>query len=106
MKNLPIYLIVLVLLINLVVACPSWAESSSSLMSNSDYFQVGQKVIWLYKARADSTNVQRIPAEIIKLGNKQVQIKVSLHDNEFVNRWVSRDRLENFPQLKESYLLR
>jgi hypothetical protein len=106
MKAFPISLVMLVLLINLVVACPSWAESSSSLMSNPDYFEVGQKVIWLYKARADSSNIQRIPAEIIKLGTKQVQIKVPKNNNEFVNRWVSRDRLENFPTLKESYFVR
>ena len=106
MKIFPLSLVMLVLLINLVVASPSWAESSSSLMSNPDYFQVGQKVIWLYKPRSDSTNIQRIPAEIVKLGTKQVQIKVSLQNNEFVNRWVSRDRLENLPKMKESYLVR
>lgn len=95
MKVFPISLVVLVFLINLVVACPSWAETPPSLVSNSDYFQVGQKVIWLYKARADSANVQRIPAEIVKLGPKQVQIKVSKRNNEFTNRWVNRNRLEN-----------
>ncbi|OUL26347.1 hypothetical protein [Nostoc sp. 106C] len=102
MKVFPISLVVLVLVINLVVASPSWADSSSSLMSNTDYFEVGQKVIWLYKPRADSTDVQRIPAEIVKLGTKQVQIKVPKHNNEFVNRWVNRNRLENFPKIKES----
>jgi hypothetical protein len=95
MKVFPISLVVLVFLINLVVACPSWAETPPSLVSNPDYFQVGQKVIWLYKARADSANVQRIPAEIVKLGPKQVQIKVSKRNNEFTNRWVNRNRLEN-----------
>ncbi|OUL36913.1 hypothetical protein BV372_04545 [Nostoc sp. T09] len=100
MKVFPISLVVLVLVINLVVSSPSWADSSSSLMSNHDYFEVGQKVIWLYKPRADSTDVQRIPAEIVKLGTKQVQIKVPKHNNEVVNRWVNRNRLENFPKMK------
>lgn len=95
MKNLRISLVVLVFLINLVVACPSWAETPPALVSNLDYFQVGQKVIWLYKARADSVDVQRIPAEIVKLGSKQVQIKVPKRNQEFVNRWVNRNRLEN-----------
>ena len=95
MKVFPISLVVLVFLINLVVACPSWAETPSSLVSNSDYFQVGQKVIWLYKARGDSADVQRIPAEIVKLGSKQVQIKVSKRNNEFTNRWVNPNKLEN-----------
>lgn len=95
MKVFPISLVVLVFLINLVVACPSWAETPPSLVNNSDYFQVGQKVIWLYKPRGDSVDVQRIPAEIVKLGSKQVQIKVSKRNNEFINRWVNRNRLEN-----------
>lgn len=95
MKVFPISLVVLVFLINLVVACPSWAETPPSLVSNPDYFQVGQKVIWLYKARADSADVQRIPAEIVRLGSKQVQIKVSKRNNEFTNRWVNPNKLEN-----------
>ncbi|MDZ7961781.1 MAG: hypothetical protein RMY34_28555 [Aulosira sp. DedQUE10] len=102
MKGFPISLLVLVLVINLVVASPSWAQSSSSLISNSEYFEVGQKVIWLYKPRADSVDVQRIPAEIVKLGTKQVQIKVPKQNNEFVNRWVNRNRLENLPKVKDS----
>lgn len=90
----------LILVINLVFALPSWAETLSSSLGNSDYFQVGQKVIWLYKPRADSVDVQRIPAEIVKLGSKQVQIKVPKHNKEFINRWVNRNRLENLPKLK------
>lgn len=95
MKVFPISLVVLVFLINLVVACPSWAETPPSLVSNYDYFQVGQKVIWLYKPRGDSVDVQRIPAEIVKLGSKQVQIKVSKRNKAFINRWVNRNKLEN-----------
>lgn len=102
MKFSRITLVVLILLLNLVVASPSWAEKSSSLISDSDYFKIGQKVIWLYKARPDSTDVQRIPAEVVKLGSKQVQIKVNKHNNEYVNRWVNRNKLENFSQIKES----
>ncbi len=100
MKDLSIYLTVLVILINLVVARPSWAESYPDLVNNSNYFQIGQKVIWLYKPRADSIDVQKIPAEVVKLGSKQVQIKVR-KNNEFLNRWVNRNRLENFPSIKD-----
>ncbi|MEH1780622.1 MAG: hypothetical protein V7L26_16220 [Nostoc sp.] len=102
MKLFQISLVVLVLLINLVVAFPTWAESKPSLLSNPNYFEVGQKVIWLYKPRADSTDVQRIPAEIVKLSSKQVQIKVYKHNNEFVNRWVNPNKLEKSQKVKES----
>ncbi|MGM3307133.1 hypothetical protein ACSQ6I_14365 [Anabaena sp. WFMT] len=93
MKILKISLMILILLVNLVIAVPSWADGTSHLSANSDYF-IGQKLIWLYKARADSENTQRIPVEVIKLGSKQVQVKVEKEKNEFVNRWVSRERLE------------
>jgi hypothetical protein len=93
MKILKIAFMILILFINLVIAAPSWADETPHLSSNSDYF-VGQKVVWLYKARADSESTQRIPAEIVKLGSKQVQVKVQKNQNEFVNRWVNRDRLE------------
>ncbi|MBW4687923.1 MAG: hypothetical protein KME40_23175 [Komarekiella atlantica HA4396-MV6] len=93
MKIIKIALMVLILLINLVIAAPSWADETSHLSSKSDYF-VGQKVVWLYKARADSENTYKIPVEVVKLGSKQVQVKVQKNQNEFVNRWVNRDRLE------------
>ncbi|MHC5734745.1 hypothetical protein [Nostoc sp.] len=102
MKLFQITLVVLVLLINLVVAFPSWAESTLSLTSNPNYFEVGQKVIWLYKPRTDSSDVQRIPAEVVKLSSKQVQIKVYKHNKEFVNRWVNPNKLENSPKVKKS----
>ncbi|WP_334854696.1 hypothetical protein [Nostoc sp.] len=104
MKLFQITLVVLVLLINLVIAFPSWAEKAPSLTNNPDYFQVGQKVIWLYKSRADSTDVQRIPAEVVQLSSKQVQIKVYKHNHEFVNRWVNPNKLENLQKVKESVL--
>ncbi len=104
MKLFQITLVVLVLLINLAIAFPSWAERAPSLTSNPNYFQVGQKVIWLYKARADSSDVQRIPAEVVKLSSKQVQIKVYKHNNEFVNRWVNPNKLENSQKVKGSVL--
>ncbi|MEH1804108.1 hypothetical protein [Nostoc sp.] len=100
MKLFQITLVVLILLINLAVAFPSWAESTLALTSNLNNFQVGQKVIWLYKPRADSSDVQRIPAEIVKLSSKQVQIKVYKHNNEFVNRWVNPNKLENSTKIK------
>lgn len=95
MKVFRFALVVLIVSVNLVIAFPSWAETSPSLANNPKYFQVGQKVTWLYKARADSANVQRIPAEIVKLGSKQVQIKVSKKNKESINRWVNQNRLEN-----------
>ncbi|WP_335090294.1 hypothetical protein [Nostoc sp.] len=100
MKLFQITIVVLVLLINLAIAFPSWAESTPSLTSNSDNFQVGQKVIWLYKPRTDSGDVQKIPAEIVKLSSKQVQIKIYKHNNEFVNRWVNPNKLENSTKVK------
>jgi hypothetical protein len=93
MKILKIALMTLILLINLAIAAPSWADVIPHFSANSDYF-IGQKVVWLYKARADSENTQRIPGEVVKLGSKQVQVKVHKNQNEFVNRWVNRDRLE------------
>ncbi|MEH1839860.1 MAG: hypothetical protein V7L20_14065 [Nostoc sp.] len=104
MKLFQITLVVLVLLINLAISFPSWAEKPPSLTSNTGYFQVGQKVIWLYKPRADSSDVQRIPAEVVKLSSKQVQIKVYKHNHEFVNRWVNPNKLENSQKVKESIL--
>lgn len=94
MKLFQIALVVLMLLINLVSPLSAWADEAPHFSKHPDYL-VGQKVVWLYKARADSNNVQRIPAEVVKLGSKQVQVRVRRHNNEFVNRWVNRDRLEN-----------
>ncbi|MBH8563040.1 hypothetical protein I8748_12755 [Nostoc sp. CENA67] len=102
MKLFQIVLVVLMFLVNLVIACPSWAERPPDLISNADYFEVGQKVTWLYKPRADSADVQRIPAEIVKLGSKQVQIKVYRPNKEVINRWVNRNRLESLDKLKKS----
>ncbi|GAB1540123.1 hypothetical protein NUACC21_27920 [Scytonema sp. NUACC21] len=87
-------------MLNLVIAFPSWAKTSSSLVNNPDEFEVGQKVIWLYKARADFADIHKIPAEVVKLGDKQVQIKVR-KNNEFINRWVNRNKLEKFHNVKE-----
>jgi hypothetical protein len=103
MKLFPISFAVLVLLINLVVACPSWAAVHLSLVDNPHYFEVGQKVIWLYKARSDSADVQKIPAEVVKLSSKQVQIKVQ-KNNQFINRWVNPNKLEGFPKIHDSRL--
>ncbi|BAZ49907.1 hypothetical protein NIES4103_25200 [Nostoc sp. NIES-4103] len=98
MKLFQIILVVLMLLVNLVIASPSWADRPLDLINN---FEVGQKVIWLYKPRADSADVQKIPAEIVKLGSKQVQIKVYRPNKEVINRWVNRNRLESLHQVKK-----
>ncbi len=98
MKFFQITIVLLLIVFNLVIASPTWAKTTPSLTTNPDYFEVGQKVIWLYKARGDSTNIQRIPAEIIKLGSKEVQIKIHKNKNEFLNRWVNPNKLENSPK--------
>ncbi|MBV8887887.1 MAG: hypothetical protein JO235_28350 [Chroococcidiopsidaceae cyanobacterium CP_BM_RX_35] len=94
MRFFRIALVVLLILVNLVVVSPSWADRLSNLTSNPICFEVGQKVVWLYRARADCGDVKKIPAEVVKLGPKRVQIKVQKSNSEFVNRWVNRDRLE------------
>jgi hypothetical protein len=91
---------VLLLGINFFVSSPGLAETSPSSINNSDSLEVGQKVIWLYKARADSAAVHKVPAEIVKLGSKQVQIKFCRNNNEFVNRWVNRNKLESLPSVQ------
>jgi hypothetical protein len=94
MKLLQMALVVLMLLFNLVSPLSAWADEAANISKYPDYL-IGQKVVWLYKARADSNNVQRIPVEVVKLGSKQIQVRVRKQNNEFVNRWVNRDRLEN-----------
>lgn len=96
-------LMLLMILINLVVAFPSFAETHLSIVKNSHNFEAGQKVVWLYKPRSDSADVQKIPAEVVKLSPKQVQIKVR-KNNEFINRWVSPNKLEIFPMIQDSAL--
>lgn len=99
MKILSFSLMFLVLGINLLISLPVLADVNISVVNN---FEVGQKVIWLYKNRPDSADVQRIPAEVIKLSSKQVQIKVRKNQNGFINRWVSPHRLESFPKIQDS----
>jgi hypothetical protein len=94
MKIFYITVVVVMLLINLVCSLSALADKESQFSKHSDYL-VGQKVVWLYKPRADSDKVQRIPAEVVKLGPKQVQVRVRKHNNKFIDRWVNPDRLEN-----------
>ncbi|WP_016875130.1 hypothetical protein [Chlorogloeopsis fritschii] len=94
MKIFQIALIIFMFLLNLVSISPAWVDEGSQLSKNHKYF-VGERVVWLYKARADSDHIQRIPAEVIKLGSKQVQVRVHTQDNKFVNRWVDANKLEN-----------
>ncbi|MBD2446259.1 hypothetical protein H6G76_03610 [Nostoc sp. FACHB-152] len=103
MKIFSISFTVLVLLINLAVAFPSSADTLTSIVNNPKYFEVGQKVIWLYKARSDSAEVQKIPAEVVKISSKQVKIQIR-KDNQFINRWVNPNRLESFPKIHDSAL--
>ncbi|WP_341530918.1 hypothetical protein WKK05_17565 [Nostoc sp. UHCC 0302] len=53
----------------------------------------GQQVIWNYKPRQGYSD-HKIPAQIIKLGAKRVQIKVQKTTGEFLHRWVYQNRLE------------
>ncbi len=99
MKFFRIFLVVLVLVLNLVIAFPSWAKTPS-LVKDADDFEVGQKVIWLYKARADFDEVHKIPAEVVKLSDKQVQIKIR-KNHEFINRWVNPNKLEKLHPTQE-----
>lgn len=46
-----------------------------------------------------ASQFKKVPAEIFKLGSKQVQIKFCRNNNEFVNRWVNRNRLEMIPSI-------
>lgn len=59
-------------------------------------FEPGQQVIWNYKSRARHTYAHKIPAQIIKFSQKQVQIQVQKTTGESLRRWVHRDRLETF----------
>lgn len=99
MKAFSLSVIFLVLGINLLISFTALADTHLPLANN---FEVGQKVIWLYKNRPDSADVQKIPAEVVKLSPKQVQIKVRKNNNEFINRWVSPTRLEIFPKIQDS----
>lgn len=78
---------------NLINGFPTDVDEPQPLSQKNDYF-VGQRVIWLFRASTSSNNIQRIPAQVVKLGFKKVQIKVQKPDNNFVNRWVNRDKLE------------
>ncbi|WP_254173755.1 MULTISPECIES: hypothetical protein [Planktothrix] len=93
-------LVVLLIGINLIISFPALAEDSPSVIGSSEALEVGQKVIWLYKVRADSTDIHKIPAEVVKLGSKQVQIKFRKNSNKFINRWVNRNRIESFPSVQ------
>jgi hypothetical protein len=94
MKLVQIAFIVLVLLINLVSPLNTLADEVTNGSKYPSYL-VGQKVVWLYKARTNSSNVQRILVEVVKLGSKKVLVRVRKKNNEFVDRWVNPDKLEN-----------
>lgn len=87
-----LFLITLVMLLNIVLALPSWADQTN-FSHHSDAFAIGQRVTWHYQARSGSGEVRKIPAEILKLGAKRVQIKVRQNNGEYVNRWVNADKL-------------
>ncbi|AUS99525.1 hypothetical protein CLI64_03505 [Nostoc sp. CENA543] len=98
MKFISLSVIFVVLGINFLISVPALADTNMSVANN---FEIGQKVIWLYKNRPDAADVQKIPAEVVKLSPKKVQIKVR-KNNEFINRWVSPQKLEVFPRIQDS----
>jgi hypothetical protein len=57
-------------------------------------FAVGQQVIWSYKAHAGHGQIQKVPAIVVRLGAKRVQIKIQQDNGEFVKRWVNQGKLE------------
>ncbi|WP_206815004.1 hypothetical protein [Chroococcus sp. FPU101] len=57
-------------------------------------FVVGQQVVWSYKAHHSHEAIQKVPAEVVKLGAKRVQIRVRQENGEFVKRWVNQSKLE------------
>ena len=94
MKLFQIAFVVLVLLINIVSPLNALADEVTDGSKYPNY-SVGQKVVWLYKPRANSSNVQRILVEVVKLGSKKVLVRVRKKNNEFVDRWVNPDKLQN-----------
>ena len=56
----------------------------------------GQQVIWNYKSCTTNIYAHKIPAKIIKLSPKQVQIQVKNTTGKIFRRWVHQDRLETF----------
>ncbi|MBO3460476.1 hypothetical protein G7B40_000555 [Aetokthonos hydrillicola Thurmond2011] len=94
MKLVQIAFVVLVLLINLASPLNTLADEVTDGSKYPNYL-VGQKIVWLYKPRANSSNVQRIVVEVVKLGSKKVLVRVRKKNNEFVDRWVNPDKLEN-----------
>jgi hypothetical protein len=94
MTALKLFLIVVVMLLNIVLALPSWADQMN-FSHKFDNFAIGQQVTWHYQARSGSEDVRKIPAEIVKLGAKKVQIKVRKNNGEYVNRWVNKNKLKH-----------
>lgn len=62
-------------------------------------FEIGQRVIWSYKAHAGHGKSQKVSAQIVKLGTKRIQIRVKQHNGEFVDRWVNPSKLEKVNSL-------
>lgn len=62
-------------------------------------FTVGQQVIWSYKAHASHEQIQKVPAIVVKLGAKRIQIKVQQDNGEYVKRWVNKSKLEKVNSL-------
>ncbi len=59
-------------------------------------FEAAQQVICNYHSRGSQTYAHKIPAQIIKFSQKQVQIQIHKTTGESLRRWVHPDRLEPF----------
>lgn len=88
-----LFLIALIMMLNIVLVQSCFADQLK-FSPNPDAFAIGQRVTWHYQARSGSDEIRKIPAEIIKLGAKRVQIKVRQNNGDYVNRWVNTNKLE------------
>lgn len=86
-------LLATMIMLFLVFSPPVFAGGSFS-NSESPAFSIGQRVVWNYQPRSGSGEVRKIPAEVVELGRKRVQIKVRQKNGEFVTRWVNENKLE------------
>ncbi|MEG3437779.1 hypothetical protein V0288_11675 [Pannus brasiliensis CCIBt3594] len=77
----------------LALSSPVFADGSFA-NPDSPPLSIGQRVVWNYQPRSNSGEVRKVPAEVVKLGGKQIQIKVRQKNGEFVTRWVNESKLE------------
>jgi hypothetical protein len=84
---------------NLASAQPLLLALLPKVTKKLNTFKVGQRVIWSYKAHAGHGQIHKVLAKVIKLGAKQIQIRVEMDNGEFIDRWVDRHKLEKLKHL-------